>query len=382
MDFEFDKEIDSLLRRTAAGESVQTFDAHPDADEISLFAENALTTKARARAVEHLAECAKCRKILSGVISFNTAAESEKIHAEESSGIPVALEIPWYRKLFAFPQITFAMGALVLVFAGMMAVLLLQTANNSQNTSVARSEKMSESSKGTGGASSDGETRTVENYSANSSTNMSNSASVNPGMMNSYNMTTANTASNTMSMSPATNANAAFRQQQPVADYNEPPKPRQENSMVVTGQDAPNPAPMNKPSVMGATVPKDDAKLKTADELAKENAERKREQERDDASTESQQGLRSVPSTRSAVKKSTSADKNKTGEAQINVRGKTFRNLGDVWFDSAYTSQPQIMIRRGSDEYKRLDSGLRQIAENLGGTVVVLWKNKAYRIHP
>src|SRR5215213_1544449 len=107
----FDKEIDSLLRRTAKGESVQTFDAHPDADEISLFAENALTTKARSRTVEHLAECAKCRKILSHLISFNAETESETIHAGESNIIPIAAQaIPWYRRLFAFPQITFAMG--------------------------------------------------------------------------------------------------------------------------------------------------------------------------------------------------------------------------------------------------------------------------------
>ena len=112
----FDKEIDSLLRRTAKGEGVQTFDAHLDADEISLFAENALTAKARSRSVEHLAQCAKCRKILSNLISFNAETESETIHAGESDIVSVAPVIPWYRRLFAFPQITFAMGALALVF--------------------------------------------------------------------------------------------------------------------------------------------------------------------------------------------------------------------------------------------------------------------------
>jgi hypothetical protein len=60
--------------------------------------------------------------------------------------------------------------------------------------------------------------------------------------------------------------------------------------------------------------------------------------------------------------------------------GKTFRNVGGIWFDSAYTSQPQTTVRRGTGEYQRLDSGLRSIADSLGGTVVVLWKVKAYRI--
>jgi hypothetical protein len=380
MDFEFDKEIDSLLRRTA-GESVRAFDAHPDADEISLFAENALTTKARARAVEHLAECARCRKILSNVISFKTAAESEKIHAEESKMIPVALEIPWYRRLFAFPQITFAMGALVLVFAGIMAVLVLQTANDSQNVSVARSSNaVGETTKGTSGASSDGETRTVETYSTNSS-NMSNSASVNPGMMSNSNMTTANIApSNSTSMNANSTANVAlpaFRPQQPSADYNEPAKPRKENDSLPDGQSRSNTAALSAPSTSGAR-PNDDAKRD--DEITREKTETK------DNQLNKQQAENKprpdTPSPKLSVKKSTSADKNKTGEAQIIVDGKTFRNLGGTWFDSAYNSQPQIMIRRGSDDYKRLDSGLRRIAENIGGTVVVLWKSKAYRIHP
>jgi hypothetical protein len=34
----------------------------------------------------------------------------------------------------------------------------------------------------------------------------------------------------------------------------------------------------------------------------------------------------------------------------------------------------------GTDSYKNLDGGLRAIADNLGGTVVVVWKEKAYRI--
>ncbi len=51
MDFEFDKEIDVLLRQARKGETVfaattpQT--AHLDADEISAFAENALPEKAK-----------------------------------------------------------------------------------------------------------------------------------------------------------------------------------------------------------------------------------------------------------------------------------------------------------------------------------------------
>ncbi|HEX9959574.1 MAG TPA: hypothetical protein VGB00_01410 [Pyrinomonadaceae bacterium] len=375
MDFEFDKEIDSLLRRSAKGESVQTFDAHMDADEISLFAENALATKARTRAAGHLAECAKCRKILSNVISFNAAAESETIHAGESEIVPPATAIPWYRRLFAFPQITYAMGALVLVFSGIIALMVLQTADDSKNVSVAQREEVRETTKGVSGASSDGETTTIETYSANTS----NAASVNPGMAGNSNAATT-TASNTANVSAnSSTANVAppVARQQPQAEKNEPVQTKRENSFVLDGQDASNAAVQNKPSITAGAPPSD---AKQTRERAKDDSEMKLGKEHD-AVSESQTAMRSAPSPKSMVKKSADADKNKAGEARA-IGGKTFRSVGGIWFDSAYTSQPPVMIRRGSDDYKRLDSGLRSIAESLGGTVIILWKGKAYRIHP
>ena len=50
------------------------------------------------------------------------------------------------------------------------------------------------------------------------------------------------------------------------------------------------------------------------------------------------------------------------------------------WVDSEYRGQATTNISRGTNEYKKLDSGLRGIVENLGGTVVIVWKEKAYRI--
>src|SRR4051812_17535003 len=67
----FDKEIDSLLRRTArayigvrgngAGESKS--DSHLDADELAAFAEGALPDAARLNVVSHLADCGECRAL-------------------------------------------------------------------------------------------------------------------------------------------------------------------------------------------------------------------------------------------------------------------------------------------------------------------------------
>ena len=62
------------------------------------------------------------------------------------------------------------------------------------------------------------------------------------------------------------------------------------------------------------------------------------------------------------------------------VGGKTFDNRNGAWYDSAYRGQTTTNYRRGTDEYKKLDRGLRNIADTIGGTVVVVWKEKAYRI--
>jgi hypothetical protein len=134
--------------------------------------------------------------------------------------------------------------------------------------------------------------------------------------------------------------------------------------------------------VVGAPPPKDSTQQQRAEnDAVKEDQERKRAPGRDARGDSPKLGSTQTESSKSrSLKKSTLADKNKAGESRA-VGGKTFRNVGGIWFDSAYGSQQQIMIRRGSDDYKRLDSGLRSIAENFGGTVVVVWKSRAYRIY-
>ena len=64
----------------------------------------------------------------------------------------------------------------------------------------------------------------------------------------------------------------------------------------------------------------------------------------------------------------------------IGVGGKTFKRTNNVWYDSAYRGQTTTNVARGTQDYKKLDAGLRGIAANLGGTIVVVWREKAYRI--
>ena len=136
MELNFDKEIDALLRQTAksetfAGANGSGLLAHIDADAISAFAENALPEKTRALYMTHLADCDRCRKILSNLIALNSEPWPPATSAIETPAI-AAGSVPWYRKLFLFPNLAYTMGALVLVFGGMIGFMVLQNLNNGE----------------------------------------------------------------------------------------------------------------------------------------------------------------------------------------------------------------------------------------------------------
>jgi hypothetical protein len=80
------------------------------------------------------------------------------------------------------------------------------------------------------------------------------------------------------------------------------------------------------------------------------------------------------------------SDKNeKEAEATTTVAGRRFRHEGNTWVDTAYeSSRTTINVARGSEQYRALiadEPGLRTIADQLRGVVIVVWKNRAYRIH-
>lgn len=60
--------------------------------------------------------------------------------------------------------------------------------------------------------------------------------------------------------------------------------------------------------------------------------------------------------------------------------GRTFEDRNGVWTDTAYRGQAVTVYKRGSDSYKKLDSGIRSIADQLGGTVIIVAGSRAYKI--
>lgn len=368
--------MDALLRQAAqstiAPENSKS--THLDADEISLFAENALPKKLRARAVLHFADCDRCRMILSGLIAEN--AENEIVFAKPTE--ISANAIPWYRKFFAVPKLAYTLGALVLVFSGVIAFTVLQSGENSQNSEVSR---VSERQIGGKGMSSDGEAVTVErNAETSVSNSMSSAAMSNSASSALSNATMSNASSNTAARSSG--ASAAAGNASPAA---------------------------NKPSVSATATPKAETRTETeatknvaadsslqgvsANNLSQEKRERTKEEDKKTAETTDMTKSALVPPPKpselsvdngaqnSAALRATTKKKAQPQSLETtSVGGKTFKRADNVWIDSAYKGQATKNIARGTKEYKKLDSALRLIAENLGGTLIIVWKEKTYRI--
>lgn len=383
MGFEFDKEIDILLRQARKGETVFTAtipqSAHLDADEISAFAENALPEKAKQVYTTHLADCDSCRKSLSDLILLN--AENEIALSPENVVVALPPTIPWYRKLFALPNLAYTLGALIVLFGGIVGFTVLRNLTNSQNAEVAQINEKPQISRQT---PSESAAETSEsNISANSNTVVkSNTATV-------Y-------QSNSMISDAPKNSNMSVAPNKPVPSSAKLKKaePSRENDLAAVNKQGESFAPgeakternneaptSNNLTAAGLTARKKPAEDESSNDknATKPETSINRRQISELPVNGRQTGeLQSSPAAKSDLKKAKNSDA--TGNAATIVGSKTFNRKSSVWYDANYNQQSTINITRGTEKYKKLDKELRTIVENLGGTVVIVWKDKAYRI--
>jgi hypothetical protein len=177
MELEFDKEIDALLRKAERASPVTQAapaGSHLDADELAVFAENALPSATQNMYVAHLADCDECRRLLSGFIA--TAPAETAAAAPASGRAPRAITasaMPWYRRLLIGQRLAYTMATLVILFSGVIGFLVYenQKASRSEPIFQARNEQ----------PAPDATEAPKETYSTNSSANaMSNSTASSP----------------------------------------------------------------------------------------------------------------------------------------------------------------------------------------------------------
>ena len=393
MELEFDKEIDAILRKARSGVAVtSTAEPHPDADTIAAFAENALPDKASLHYIEHFADCDRCRKQLAFAMQMSNEAEAASASAVSE---PVAATaIPWYQTFFKAPNLALAMGTLVLVFSSILGYLVIQKQNAEQSATVSQ---VTEPEQDRGGPNFGDEEGT-----SNIAPLSSFMATANPTPPS------ANSAANTSAVAPGESSGSLGRTDSSVekpaagSDSNSTRSGQfqidgasgSENNFIVDGQEAgraqapaksasaPPPQAATDLTTAGAALERDEKKPNDAGKL--------KEESKDDQLAKKQaedRGYRDMPRAASKVGPSRAGPvQNQSNQMNSNmavtrvVGGKTFNNREGAWYDSAYHGQATINYRRGTTEYKKLDGGLRSIADTLGGTVVVVWKAKAYRI--
>lgn len=354
MAVEFDKEIDALLRK-ARGIDAAPGSGHLDADEIAAFVENALPNTARQSFTTHLADCSRCRRILSVAMAVN------EVEADVAIAAPIVdtTKVPWYSKLFKFPALSYALGGLVLVFGGLFAFSVLRTSerlgevsrtfNGSEAPEMSRPANMSNANLGLPAnlASSSNANSVV---AANTTATRSDEPSpVVPVPMATPGMPSTGNLSKEPVVQPQSETKSALEERN-----------QQESKKEATVGSAEQPvAKQSKP------VPKDD------------RVEDNDAQEADTKFSDAAGSTRDEKAKTATVARK----RGETAESRT-VGGKSFRNIGGIWFDSAYNStQTQTPVKRGSDDYKKLDSGLRSITDQLGGTVVIVWTGKTYKIY-
>jgi len=112
MELNFDKEMDALLRQTAAHETAAPAAmAHLDVDELAAFSANALPDKARTRAMLHLVDCGNCRTILSNLVFFENQ-EEENTAAAFAAATPAVKGSSLLERIlgvFKFPTLAYGM---------------------------------------------------------------------------------------------------------------------------------------------------------------------------------------------------------------------------------------------------------------------------------
>jgi hypothetical protein len=356
MDLNFDKEIDAILRkaRSEPAAVAEGFLSHLDADEISAFAENALPRIAKARYTAHLADCERCRKILSNLILLQAEPASEIVHAETT-----APALPWYRKLFLFPSFAYSLGALALVFGALIVFTIIQSVDRNLDVS-----------------------QVSNTYNKSSA----------PAPAN------ANISTQPANMPAAANTSTANSEilsgpNKPVGAANTLPKSASNVTRDDYCEDCGAPTdeetkPGNKDLAKEQPVTVDGAsREKVGDDKNRPGAVKNEKAEPvvTERSAPSVGGLGDVAATKQAKKKANEKSDSQQGET-TRIGGKTFRREGGAWVDSDYQQSSNLMlpsltyVSRGSGEYKKLDDGLRSIAEKLSGVVIVVWKSKAYRI--
>ena len=395
-----DKQIDLLMRRHARAAEPEITGAHLDADEMNTFADGALPAAARAQYVSHLAQCDQCRQQVAQLtICSGAAVRTELAEARGRRSFWESLSA-----LFSPRVLRYAAFAVVLLVAGGITYIALRRPPQPNDLVASRTDSDQHPASAiqppvglTNGATPDANTRPQQSNSPTTTSIGSDQSEKRD-------------ADKFVEAAPA-----------PTMMKEAPPAPAVETKKVATESDVaksqpsyapPPPGEAGQPATVGGVAAKrEPQKAEAMDKIASADRERSQgllaNQSRDDRQMKDQPVVTQRRATDEKTKGGPSRNLENRGAGNANENrienmplgisapkpndteegqtrsagGRKFRKQGKAWVDQKFKSSMTLKsVARGSDEFNSLDSGLRSIAQQLGGEVIVVWKGKAYVI--
>jgi hypothetical protein len=384
-------EIDKLLRglarsgavsAPAADEELSAEAEHLDADEMNAYAERALPDAARARYTAHLADCGDCRQIVSQLsIAVGLPAPERSVEGEKAG-------TTWKNKIAALlsPKVwRYAMPALVLVAVVGVGIFTLR--QKQDRTALVAKNEQHEPLQGAGAPSS-------RNGPPDASVQRETKAG-------SAQPSTNKTQAPAQPANPRAGDDAAI-----AAESNATPE-----VALANDKDAKNRTEADRPATATAPAPPPADKtkantappVKSADEIRTEEAtaETKKEAERK-STAGAATGTVQAPRRAAAAQPQGGRARDQQGETRADrgtsthrdgadqeteprtVAGHRFTRKNGVWVDATFDSSRSLtVVTRGSEQYRALiadEPGIRTIADQLSGPVIVVWNGHTYRI--
>jgi hypothetical protein len=389
MNREPDKEIEILLRRlsrqqsdnlAADGNSAALPEEHLDADELNAYAEQALPPTLRARYTEHLADCGRCRSIVTQLSQSAPAVMSAEVVDQRG---PSRLRT-FLASLFSPLVIRYAVPAMAVIVVAAIAWIAVRRSpgpadialntERRQETPATSPERAPfiEPAKETNAAATADSQKNQENKQASVSRHEAPDAAT-----------------------TASKATDEVKEAESQVKQAEPPPPAAAPAGATTGVAASQPAGQADKNE-AAVQKKIDADLAraqaTADQERRTYARAQKAGPSPSAKTPNQEAEPKTNESASVARRERGAlagekqkDQARDDDAETRtVAGHRFKRRGSIWTDVLYDSnQSTVNVSRGSEQYRALvgdEPDLRRIAEELSGTIIVVWKNRAYRI--
>ncbi len=371
---------------SVSGGGKGNFSEHLDADELNSYAEGVAPAAARVRYTEHLADCAACR----GIIVSLTQATGTAVRDEVSD---LKSGLGFFQKLAAlFSPAGLRFAVPVLVLTAVIGISLVALRQPRRPELIARNQR-ADSSTYVAPAKQTELPSAPTNQAAPATQKGSNLAATTNASKEIDSLKNDKTGAGGGAGVVATKSAASA----PVAKDADQPG-------TVAGLSELRPSYAPEPKAAAAPPPRPYLSDAGSIALEKEQSAKREEQERQrDDIARSQPSAEHGPN-RSAVPRtgglamqrtevltarragpSTSDKKNKGTEVESrSVSGRRFIREGNAWVDTAYESpRATVKVVRGSEQFRALvadEPGLGAIAQQLDGVIIVIWKNRAYRI--